>query len=338
MKRLQGGKIYVSPSGAILLSESVIADGHVDGALARVITHIHHDHIVDLRKSLRSGLLFLATPLTLDLLAAQGHNIPYHRRLDVSYRSPVRLEDYQVTLYQANHVPGAAEVLVEHPDGMRVAYTGDFKMPGTEVLRDIDILVIDATYGMPSWRRPWQVEIEYLLADIVNEALMRGPVRIYGYNGKMEEVMLLLRRMGVAAPFVLPLRKRRTITVLKRHGLSIGDYVIETTPECNEVKKTGWYIEFRHFNQWRSRRVDGGRPVVNILLTGWEFRSPYRRVGPRDWIVSFSDHADFAQLVDYVQEARPRLLVVDASRGGRAAYTFASYVSRKLGISALVQP
>jgi putative mRNA 3-end processing factor len=77
---------------------------------------------------------------------------------------------------------------------------------------------------------------------------------------------------------------------------------------------------------------------VNILLTGWEFNSPYRRVGLRDWIVSFSDHADFDQLLEYVLDARPRVLVVDAFRGGEAARIFASYVSREHGIKAHPQP
>ncbi len=339
MQPVLGQRSYVSMRGAIILANNIVADGHINGLTARIVTHIHQDHIVDLRRSMREGLLIIGTPLTLDLLAAHGYSIPLNKRLEVSYNTPLRIEDFRVTLYRANHVPGAAEVLVEHPDGTRIAYTGDFKLPGTDILKDIDVLVIDATYGMPSWRRPWQVEIEYLLADIVNEALMTGPVRIFGYNGKIEEVMLLLRRMGVSAPFILPHRKKKAITVLERHGYRVGDYVLSSTSECIEVRRSGWYIEFEHYNRWRRRHSlsRDGRPV-NILLTGWEFRSPYRRVGPRDWIVSFSDHADFNQLLEYVEEARPSFLVVDAYRGGEAAHVFASYVAKTMGLRAVAQP
>ncbi len=329
---------FVERNGAIILSSSIVADGHYDGATARVVTHIHNDHTRYLSRSARAGQLLVATPLTIELLEAHGHRLPLHRRIEASYGTRMRIEDYVVTLHRANHVPGAAEVVVEHPEGLRVGYTGDFKLPGTVVLQDLDVLVIDATYGKPEWRRPWQDEIEYLLADIVNEALMHGPVRIYAYNGKIEEVMILLRRMGVTAPFVLPAKKKRVVEVLERHGYRLGDFVVESSPECFEVKRGGWYIAFEHFFRWRRRHLAGPNGAVNILLSGWEFGSPYRRVGPRDWIVSFSDHADFTQLVEYVEEARPRLLVVDSSRGGEAAQVFASYVSRELGINAFYQP
>jgi putative mRNA 3-end processing factor len=327
---------YVDDNGAIRLSPIIVADGHVGGVVARIVTHIHQDHIVGIRRSIREIPLILATPLTHDLLQAHGYPVPPSRRIDASYHAAVRIDDYRVKLHRANHIPGAAEVTVEHPDGRVVGYTGDFKLPGTEILRDLDVLVLDATYGMPEWKRPWQVEIEYLLADIVNEALMTGPVRLYGYNGKMEEVMLLLRRMGVTAPFIIPRRKRSVIRVLENHSYSIGDVAVEGTPECLEARRSGWYVEFLHYNLWRRRRRDRG--AVNILLTGWEFSAPYRRVGPRDWIVSFSDHADFTQLVEYVEEARPRLLVVDGKRGGEAAHYFARFVEKKLGLRATVEP
>ena len=331
----------VLETGAIMLGSNIVADGHAHGFSVRVVTHIHQDHIVDLRKSIREASFIAATPLTLDLLEVAGYRVPPSKRLTLPYSVSVSIDGDVLTLRRANHVPGAAETVVELSNGYRIGYTGDFKLPGTDILYELDVLVIDATYGAEEWVRPWQDEIDILLADVVQEGLMHGPVYIYGYYGKIEEIMLLLRRYGVDAPFLVNQRIGRSVAVLERHGYRVGEVVVDGTREALEVRRSGWYIGFRHYSSWRRRRLlppsNGLRPV-HVLLTGWEFREPLRRISPREWIVSFSDHADFRQLVSYVEEARPRMLIVDGYRGGRAAAYFASYVSKRLGIPAVVQP
>jgi len=334
---LEGGRrlrSLVEHSGAIRLADSLVVDGH-DEAVARVVTHIHSDHVKELRRSIRELPLIAATPLTLDLLAAMGYSVPTGKRLALPYGRSIVIDGVRLTLLRANHVPGAAEVLVELSDGTRLGYTGDFKLPGTEIMEDLDVLVVDATYGRPEYRRPWQGEIEYLLADIVDEALIHGPVALYGYNGKVEEVMHILRRMQVVAPFIVPRKRFKLVDVLMRHGIDLGEVYPADSREAAEIRKNGWYVEFRHFREWRR----AGGPGTHILLTGWEFRAPYRRLGVGNkLVVSFSDHADYEQLMSYIREAKPRLLVVDAARGGEVARFFAKHVSEVLGIRALAMP
>lgn len=328
------GRVSVTADGAVRLHESVVVDGHVDDVAARVTTHIHSDHIRRIRTSFRRVAVHIATELTHELLAAMGYRVPPDRRVDASYHTPLGVDGAMVTLLPANHVPGAAQVLVERDDGLRVGYTGDFKLPGTEVMRDLDVLVVDATYGFPEWRRPWQSDMEYLLPDLVAEALTKGPVHIYAYNGKVEEVVTLLRRMGVDAPVIVDQRRYRMLRVMERFGVRVGEIYPLGSAAAMEAVRSDWYIQFHGFGEWRRRRQPGTR----MLLTGWEFSAPYRYVGPRDLVVSFSDHADFTQLVEYVSEARPRLLVVDSSRGGAAAEAFAEYARKRLGLDAVACP
>ncbi len=328
--------VGVTETGAILLGEHVGVDGYAPNLLARVTTHIHSDHIKGLRKSLREIAVHIATTLTHDLLSAMGYRVPPDKRVDASYNSRLRVDSTTVRLLPANHVPGAAQVVVEGEWGL-AGYTGDFKLPGTEPIREADVLVVDATYGMPEWRRPWQEEMEYLLPDIISEALTRGPVNLYAYNGKQEEVLLLLRRNGVDAPVIVSRKKWPAIRVLERHGFRVGDVLVEGSIEAMEVQRSGWYIRFRGFSEWSRRRRFGGS-AVHVKLTGWEFRAPYYWVGQREVIVSFSDHADFDQLVNYVTEAKPRLLIVDSTRGSTAARVFAEYARRRLGLQAVALP
>jgi putative mRNA 3-end processing factor len=331
--RLRGA---VSELGAILLTEDIVADGFHAGARVRVVTHVHSDHLEGFSRSVRLASFIAATPLTMDLLEAMGYRVPPSKRLPVSYGVKVSFDGAIVKLVRARHIPGSASVLVEAEEGS-VGYTGDFKLPGTDILRGVDVLVIDATYGLPEHVRPWQEEVEYILADLVLEQLRLGkPVTVYAYNGKIEEVMVVLREHGVSAPYLVTGRHARVLRVLERHGYDFGDIVVEGSPEGIEVERSGWYVRFRHYRSWWAG--NGGRAGVHVLLTGWEFSGPYRWVSDRRVIVSFSDHADFRQLVEYVREARPRRVVVDAYRGGTAARVFAAYLRRKLDIPAEAQP
>ncbi len=326
----------VTETGAILLGEFISVDGYHPRRKIRVVTHIHEDHIRGLGRSIRESDFIAATPLTLDLLDAMGHKIPPMKRLEMPYNIKVRIEDDILRLLRARHIPGAAEVLVELGNGLTVGYTGDFKLPGTDIMRELDVLVIDATYGLEEYTRPWQEEMEYLLADIVREGLMQGPVHLYAYNGKVEEVMIILRRFDIDAPFIVSTRTYRLARIMCKHGYCINNIYTYRSKAADEVSREGYYIRFHHYSSWwRYGRNGQG---THILLTGWELREPYRRLSPREWIVSFSDHADFRQLISYVEEARPKMLLVDAYRGGRAAYFFADYVSKRLGIKAVAMP
>ncbi|BEP17702.1 MBL fold metallo-hydrolase [Pyrofollis japonicus] len=326
----------VAETGAILLGSYIAVDGYYPRRRIRIVTHIHEDHTRGLAQSIRESDFIAATPLTLDLLEALGKRVPPAKKLEMPYGVRVRIEDDIVELRKANHIPGAAEVIVELRNGLQVGYTGDFKLPGTEILKGLDVLVIDATYGLEEHIRPWQDEMEYILSDIVREGLIHGPVHLYAYNGKVEEVMLILRRFDIDAPFIVSRRVYNTTKVLCKHGYCINDVYIARSKAAEEAQQYGYYVQFHHYSSWWSRRRQ--YRGTHILLTGWELREPYRQISPNEWIVSFSDHADFRQLVNYVEEAKPRLLIVDAYRGGRSAYYFASYVSKRLGIEALAMP
>ncbi len=326
-------KARVTRQGAILLGDNTSIDGHEPGRSTRVVTHIHSDHVTGLRKSIKECSMVVATPITHEMLRVLGYRVPEPKKLPLEYGVTVSIDGEKLTLLRSNHIPGTAQVLVETEDGDRLLYTSDFKLPGTPIVRDADAIVVDATYGRADWMRPWQEEVEDLLADIVRDALALGSVGVFGYHGKLQEVMLVLRSRGIDAPFVAPRRVYQLTMVLKRHGYPIGDILLQGTREAQEVMRDGWYIYFGHI---LSRNKAPCR--TRLILSGWEFREPFRRLGPGEWLIAFSDHADFRQLVSYIDEARPKLVIVDGFRGGSAALEFAKYVRRRLGIAAITSP
>jgi len=166
-------KARVSSRGAVLLGDSVACDAFDESRPLRVVTHAHADHLVGLKSSLRSCEKVLMTAATRDLAEVMNGplslgNGPVET---VDYEEAVEYSGERVTLVKADHILGAAQVVVEDAEGVRVAYTGDFRIDGTPPLSDCDVLVVEATYGSPSCRRAFAVDVEELLVSMVEKKL-----------------------------------------------------------------------------------------------------------------------------------------------------------------------
>ena len=87
----------------------------------------------------------------------------------LEYGKVLKYEDEKITLIKADHILGACQVLVEDAGGIRIVWTGDFKLDGTPVV-NCDVLVVEATYGSPSCRRNFGVDVRELLVSMIEQA------------------------------------------------------------------------------------------------------------------------------------------------------------------------
>lgn len=326
-------------TGAILLGRIYEVDGF-GKRLVRVITHAHYDHIVGLNESIVHSSAIIATQATIDLLLELGYvrgkyrSIFKNKVVPLPYNKEVEFMDEKIKLIPARHIIGACQVLVE-VDGYKIGYTGDFKLGGeTEIMRGLDVLVIESTYGDPKYRRPFKDDIEELFVDQVLDLLRRGPVIIYGYHGKLQEAMRILRKHGINEPFLMPERIYRVTRIAEKHGCEIGEYYSLRTNKGYMIKNSGRYIMFQHMSRAKYRKLNGD--YYHIILSGWEFNDPIKRLDPYSWLVALSDHADFDELVEYVERAGPKLVVVEAGRQGEP-YKLATELKAK-GFRTLVLP
>ena len=330
----------INEKGAIKLGKYFEVDGY-DSRPIRVITHFHSDHLIDLNKSKKHAEFIVATQPTLDALKALGYKIMEDKMVSLNYYNAYNHKDETLILLPSNHIFGSSQVLLHLPNEKRVGYTSDFKLDNTIIMEELDALVVDATYGSPEMTRPFKHEVPGLLVDIVHDALSKDmTVTIHGYYGKLQEVMELLRETGVTAPYLMPKRVYELTKVAVTHGFKISEYYLEEEEEAKEIKKNRWYIYFKHMN---SRKKRTGWKEISIYLTGWMFSKPVRKVinnnFREEWWVAYSDHADFNETLAYIEEARPKMLVVDGYRAGeRIAKRFADEVSQKLRVKVEVQP
>jgi putative mRNA 3-end processing factor len=331
------GKAEVSERGAVLLGDSVACDAFDADRPLRVVTHAHADHLGGLRRSLRSGQRVLMTAATRDLIGVVNGSLP----LDdggvevLDYGEALEFGGERVTLVKADHILGAAQVVVENSEGSRVAYTGDFRVDGTEPLLDCDTLVVEATYGSPSFRRSFKVDVRELLVSMVEKRLRHGTVYVFGYHGKLQEVMQILHGADVSVPFVMPEKVFRVSKVCEAHGMRLGCLALSTEEDGRELLEENLpCVAFYHMN---ARRRVGLLGSSRICVSGWEFHSPCRQIGEREHLVALSDHSDFDGLIEYVRRCKPKRVVTDNYRVSHGV-TLAKEISRRLGISAVAMP
>lgn len=336
---IKQGLVDIKSNGAILLGRNFVIDGYWD-RMVRVITHIHSDHTRDLSRSLQRSSMIVMTHATLELLyeimnlSVADRVLLSQKAMPLNYGEKACIENECITLIESDHIIGSAQVLIES-NGLRLGYTGDFKLGRTPIMKDLDVLVIEATYGSPKYRRRFKHDVERLLIDVIEDGISRGvPIRIYGYHGKLQEVMEIIRRHGITVPFIMPPKIYRVTKIAVKYGYKIDNFYNMYSQEGRDIASSNNYILFMHMNRAIERDLRSG---VNIILSGWEFSEPIKRVDDNTWLVAFSDHADFDELIEYIVKASPKHLVIDNSREG-AAEELAEVVRREYGIDAIVLP
>jgi len=318
-------EVHIDSRGAILVGENFTIDGHWKKNF-RVVTHFHSDHTLQLERSVEVCYGIISTPATHDVLKVLGYKVPLRKEFRLNYGMRADIDNEFITLHPSDHVFGSAQVEILTSKGTKVVYTGDFKSPGTGTpILDADVLIIESTYGRPDFVRPFKDDVPQLFADYVNDAVTKGPVRVFAYHGKVQEAMRVLRSSGVIAPFVADGKVRQITEVAMKHGMKLKDVFSIQEAKDQGIIRTGWYVEFKHFNEFWKR--DGSH--FNFLLSGWEFVEPIKKVGKNSFSVAFSDHADFEDLIYYIDNSRAGLIVAE---GGRRGYSkeLASYVSEVL--------
>ena len=170
-------RAQVAKNGAVLLGDSVACDAFDDKRPLRIVTHAHADHLGGLRKSIKCCQKVLMTSATRDLAEKldQTLHLKGTQIQTLEYGEPLVFGDEKITLVKADHILGAAQVLVEDAGGIRIVYSGDFRIDDTPVVES-DVLVVEATYGSPSCRRRFNVDVRELFVSMVEKRLRGGAV------------------------------------------------------------------------------------------------------------------------------------------------------------------
>lgn len=257
------------------------------------VSHAHSDHIARHEYA-------LCTPAT---SALYQFRLGPRRTLEMPYRRPIEWGGLRLTTYPAGHCLGSAMLLAE--DGRRsLLYTGDFKLGESATaeraeLPRADLLVIESTYGHPSYRLPPREEAIGRLVEEVRRALEADATPVVeAYTlGKAQEVSRILTDHGLA---VLQHGKVYEITqIYRRFGVEFGRLdVWHGRPEPGTVLVV----------PPRTRRLEDTAREVRFAVTGWAIDEGAKHRLRVDHAIPLSDHADYDDLFRAIDLVSPQTI------------------------------
>jgi Cft2 family RNA processing exonuclease len=233
------------------------------------------------------------------------------RPLVLDYGEPLETPRYTLTLHPSGHMFGAAQALVVSKEtGHRLLYTGDLKLqsnPTTDAVEAVpcDTLVLDATFGRPSYVFPPESEVLASMERVLRGWLEAGqsPVVLAYPKGKSQELLhhLLARGFRVAAEE----RIYEAARVYEEIGVAFpGEY--RSLGDSPGPAAQDGEVLLVSTSARRNGLLDGVRRRRLMSLTGWSVhRNGHRRLGV-DAALPFSDHADYNDLLEYVRRVSPK--------------------------------
>lgn len=260
------------------------------------VSHAHSDHI-------GSHAEVILTRETCALLRARLHGKRTEHVL--RFDQPHALGTATVQLLPAGHITGSAQIHVESQDGS-LLYTGDFKLRpsrSAEPCRWLhaDTLVMETTFGIPRYVFPPHSEVEAAVLEFCRETLAQKctPVLMVYSLGKAQELIWTLLENGLP-PNLHPAVHRITDICRDLQPHFPGGYTLwRGEPTSGAVVVMPPARRFRPL-------LKALHPCRTAVLTGWAL-SPGARFRYRcDAAFPWSDHADYPDLLRYVELVQPR--------------------------------
>jgi Cft2 family RNA processing exonuclease len=209
----------------------------------------------------------------------------------VKENKKIKFDDFTAEMIPAGHVLGSTQVFIE-ADGKSILYTGDFKLWKNLTcrpveIREADVLVMETTYGNPSWIMPEDRKVRKDVVDWTKKTSENFTTHLGGYSlGKSQEAIKLLNENGIVPQVSDSIRKFSE--VYNKYGAKLKFLEKDETSDVN--------IKPMHLIPEK----DDARNK-HAVLTGW---SLFRNYGVQGF--PFTDHADYNQLLVFIEAVNPK--------------------------------
>lgn len=213
--------------------------------------------------------------------------------------------DCAVTLHAAGHIFGSAQCLLEHPAHGSLLYTGDFKLRRGRSAEPCatphaDLLIMETTFGRPHYVFPPTAKVLNDIAHFCHETISDGgtPV-LFGYSlGKSQELLCSLAEDQL--PVMLHPQTHKLTRIYEQFGVTFPEY-----REFDAATVSGHVVICPPQSRDSSfvRRIPRHRTA---MITGWAMDPGVIYRYQCDAAFPLSDHADFADLLRFVEAVKPK--------------------------------
>lgn len=286
------------PNGIYLPEADLWLDPHFPSKRA-FISHAHSDHVA------RHEMTF-CSEVTRDLMKTRyGYKSEGEMRV-LPMREAVEWEGWELRLLPAGHIIGSAMLhLTRKADGATLLYTGDYKLrqglssERCELLQ-ADTLIMECTFGLPQFTFPPTGQVVEQVLKFVQETLEDGGIPVLlGYSlGKAQEILCALAEAGH------PVMVHKSIWDMTRAVAPL----LGRLPEYrlfDAAQAAGHVLLFPPSNG-RSIAIKKLKVCRTAMMTGWALQPGAKFRYQVDEIFPLSDHADYPELIETVQEVKPR--------------------------------
>lgn len=325
----------INNDGAIIMGNLFCSDGHSYDRKHFAFSHMHSDHSVKLPKCLYNGQVYMTKP-TRDLLEAinnenYGSDVTNH-----PVKTQITTLDYeeskivtgangikeQITFYESNHVLGASQVEIVTHQGKKIVYSGDITSQDVPP-ENTHTLIVDSSHGHPQYNKysdPESVERRFLdnIEDVIHSSKTQ-PVVIHAHKGKLQEVMALVSSHKELDEFLFHSSKKniRIADVYRKYGFNIRNKILDENSDESEVKRdSDWpFIQFTSSFNKKTYEINGKAYSVFLVDSiGYDQIVENKNTS----VYATSSHADFDNLIKYVEKAKPKYVIVDNYRTKQA--------------------
>jgi putative mRNA 3-end processing factor len=251
-----------------------------------VISHAHADHAVP------NNLRVYCTPGTEAILRLRYGNQAGKVFLSSGYGQSFELGGVKITFFQAGHIMGSAQVLMEF-QGVRYLYTGDFKLqPDTTCepfeFISCDVLITETTYGNPIHEHPDPESEIKKLSTLKDKNILLGAYVL----GKAQRLAALIsahckEKRVVLHNSVVPFNH-----LYERHNLSCGNWEHATGDLLKHNSNLVYIVPPTYF-----RRYNNNNKFHLVFASGWA--NLQRNC---DISLNISDHADWKDILLLIQK------------------------------------